>query len=293
MRSRRAILYVPGSDPHKMEKGASSAVDSVALDLEDGVAENRKDDARGLIQKALMNLDFEGAERLVRVNAFATGRTEADLQAVLAGRPDGIILPKVEDAAQVRRLETIVQESEAQIGGAKRQISLLVQIENALGLLNLQEICQASPLLEALIFGAEDFCASIGATRTAAGTEVLYARSAVVVAAAAFGLQAIDMVQINFKDLVKLEAESKQGADMGFSGKQIIHPAQIAPVQQAYTPTTEEITWAREVVAAARKYQTQGKGAFAFGDLAVDAPLVKQAENLLARARAAGVLSQT
>jgi citrate lyase beta subunit len=276
-----------------MEKGASSAVDSVALDLEDGVAENRKDDARGLIQKALMNLDFEGAERLVRVNAFATGRTEADLQAVLAGRPDGIILPKVEDAAQVRRLETIVQESEAQIGGAKRQISLLVQIENALGLLNLQEICQASPLLEALIFGAEDFCASIGATRTAAGTEVLYARSAVVVAAAAFGLQAIDMVQINFKDLVKLEAESKQGADMGFSGKQIIHPAQIAPVQQAYTPTTEEITWAREVVAAARKYQTQGKGAFAFGDLAVDAPLVKQAENLLARARAAGVLSQT
>lgn len=293
MRSRRAILYVPGSDPHKMEKGASSAVDSVALDLEDGVAENRKDDARGLIQKALMNLDFEGAERLVRVNAFATGRTEADLQAVLAGRPDGIILPKVEDAAQVRRLETIVQESEAQIGGAKRQISLLVQIENALGLLNLREICQASPLLEALIFGAEDFCASIGATRTAAGTEVLYARSAVVVAAAAFGLQAIDMVQINFKDLVKLEAESKQGADMGFSGKQIIHPAQIAPVQQAYTPTTEEITWAREVVAAARKYQTQGKGAFAFGDLAVDAPLVKQAENLLARARAAGVLSQT
>lgn len=293
MRSRRAILYVPGSDPHKMEKGASSAVDSVALDLEDGVAENRKDDARGLIQKALMNLDFEGAERLVRVNAFATGRTEADLQVVLAGRPDGIILPKVEDAAQVRRLETIVQESEAQIGGAKRQISLLVQIENALGLLNLQEICQASPLLEALIFGAEDFCASIGATRTAAGTEVLYARSAVVVAAAAFGLQAIDMVQINFKDLVKLEAESKQGADMGFSGKQIIHPAQIAPVQQAYTPTTEEITWAREVVAAARKYQTQGKGAFAFGDLAVDAPLVKQAENLLARARAAGVLSQT
>lgn len=293
MRSRRAILYVPGSDPHKMEKGASSAVDSVALDLEDGVAENRKDDARGLIQKALMNLDFEGAERLVRVNAFATGRTEADLQVVLAGRPDGIILPKVEDAAQVRRLETIVQESDAQIGGAKRQISLLVQIENALGLLNLREICQASPLLEALIFGAEDFCASIGATRTAAGTEVLYARSAVVVAAAAFGLQAIDMVQINFKDLVKLEAESKQGADMGFSGKQIIHPAQIAPVQQAYTPTTEEITWAREVVAAARKYQTQGKGAFAFGDLAVDAPLVKQAENLLARARAAGVLSQT
>jgi citrate lyase subunit beta-like protein len=147
--------------------------------------------------------------------------------------------------------------------------------------------------LEAIIFGAEDFCASIGALRTAAATEVLYARSAVVVAAAAFGLQAIDMVQVNFKDLVSLEEEARQGAAMGFSGKQIIHPAQIAPVQQAFTPSAEEIIHAREVVAAARKYQTQGKGAFAMGGLAVDAPLIKQAENLLARAQAAGVLSQT
>jgi citrate lyase subunit beta-like protein len=162
-----------------------------------------------------------------------------------------------------------------------------------MGLLNLREICQASPRLEAIIFGAEDFCASIGALRTAAATEVLYARSAVVVAAAAFGLQAIDMVQVNFKDLVSLEEEARQGAAMGFSGKQIIHPAQIAPVQQAFTPSAEEIIHAREVVAAARKHQTQGKGAFAMGGLAVDAPLIKQAENLLARAQAAGVLSQT
>jgi len=293
MRSRRAILYVPGSDPHKMGKGASSAADSVALDLEDGVAENRKDDARGMIQKALMNLDFEGAERLVRVNAFVTGRTETDLKVVLAGRPDGIILPKVDDAEQVKRLDVLLQESEEQMHGSKHQITMIVQVESAMGLLNLREICQASPRLEAIIFGAEDFCASIGALRTAAATEVLYARSAVVVAAAAFGLQAIDMVQVNFKDLVSLEEEARQGAAMGFSGKQIIHPAQIAPVQQAFTPSAEEIIHAREVVAAARKYQTQGKGAFAMGGLAVDAPLIKQAENLLARAQAAGVLSQT
>ena len=293
MRSRRAILYVPGSDPHKMEKGASSAADCVALDLEDGVAENRKDDARGMIRKALMNLEFAGAERLVRLNGFATGRTEADLKAVLEGRPDGIILPKVESKEQVERLDTLLAAAEQHPGAGGYRIALLVQVESAMGLLNLREICQASSRIEAVIFGAEDFTASIGAVRSRDGLEILYARSAIVTAAAAYGLQAIDMVQINFKDLVLLEAEARNGASMGFSGKQIIHPVQIAPVQQAFTPTDEEIAWAREVVASAKRYQGQGKGAFALDGVMVDAPLVKQAENLLARARAAGEFSQT
>jgi citrate lyase beta subunit len=276
-----------------MEKGASSGVDCVALDLEDGVAENRKEDARGMIQKALLNLDFEGAERLVRVNAFSSGRTEADVKAVLSGCPDGIILPKVDEAEQVRRLDQWIEAGCDQAGVNHRSIALLVQIESAMGLLNLREICQASSRIEALIFGAEDFCASIGATRTPEAFEVAYARSAVVVTAAAYGIQAIDMVQLNFKDLVKLEAEARRGAALGFSGKQILHPAQIAPVQQAFTPTDLEIEHAQEIIKAARSSQTQGKGAFAMGSLAVDAPLVKQAENLLARARAAGMLIQS
>ena len=292
MRSRRAILYIPGNDPHKMEKGASSGVDCVALDLEDGVAENRKDEARRMIQKALTNLDFEGAERLVRVNGFGTGRTEADLQAVLAGRPDGIILPKVENREQVERMDSLLTEDEQAHKPGGGHFGLIVQVESAMGLLNLREICQASPRLEAVIFGAEDFCASIGARRSAEGSEVVFARSAIVTATAAYGLQAIDMVQINFKDLELLEDEARKGAAMGFSGKQIIHPAQIAPVQKAFTPSADEITWAREVIVSARKQQAEGKGAFAMAGVMIDAPLVKQAENLLARAQAAGVFGQ-
>ncbi len=293
MRSRRSILYVPGSDPHKMEKAADSGADSVCLDLEDGVAENRKDEARGLIEKALANLDFGGSERLVRLNAFSTGRTELDLKAVLRGKPDGIVLPKVVDAGEVVKIDAMLENAEKQYPGGGYRIALIVIVESAMGILNLREICRASSRLQAVIFGSEDFLVSIGARRTESGTEVLYARSAIVVTTAAFGLQAIDLVQFNFKDLEILEEESRQGCAMGFSGKQIIHPAQIAPVQNAFTPSAEEISQALEIVQHAEAYQAQGRGAFAMGEMMVDAPVIKRAENVLARARAAGVISQT
>ncbi len=293
MQSRRSILYVPGSDPHKMEKAASSGADCVALDLEDGVAENRKDEARGLIQKALSNLDFEGSERLVRLNAFSTGRTEADLQEVLSGKPDGVLLPKVDSADQMARFDLLLDAAEKQAAGSGYKIALIVLVESALGILNLREICQASSRLQAVIFGSEDFLVSIGAKRTPDATEVAYARSAIVVTTAAYGLQAIDMVQVNFKDLELVEKEARIGSALGFSGKQIIHPAQIAPVQQAFTPSADEIKHALEVVRSAEVFNAQGRGAFAMGALMVDTPVVKRAENVLARAKAAGVLSQT
>jgi len=272
-----------------MEKAASSGADCIALDLEDGVAEGRKDEARGLIQKALTNLDFEGSERLVRLNAFSTGRTEADLEAVLSGKPDGVMLPKVDSAEQVAKIDGMLTAAEKKYEGGRYKIALIVLVESALGLLNLREICQASPRLQAIIFGAEDFLVSIGAARTPGGLEVLYARSAIVIGTAAYGLQAIDMVQVNFKDLALVEEEARQGSEMGFSGKQIIHPAQVAPVQQAFTPSDAEISHALEVIHKAEAYQSAGKGAFAMGELMVDTPVVKRAENVLARARAAGV----
>jgi len=293
MQSRRSILYVPGSDPHKMEKAASSGADCIALDLEDGVAENRKDEARGLILKALTNLDYGGCERLVRLNAFSTGRTEEDLKAVLPGKPDGVLVPKVDSAGQVARIDTLLEDAEKKDPGGHYKIALIVLVESAMGILNLREICQASPRLQAIIFGAEDFRVSIGAASTPDAAEVLFARSAVVIATAAHGLQAIDMVQVNFRDLELLERESLQGAGMGFSGKQIIHPAQVAPVQRAFTPSASEIEHALEVLKNAEAHQAEGRGAFAMGELMVDTPVVKRAENILARARAAGVLSQT
>jgi citrate lyase beta subunit len=167
-------------------------------------------------------------------------------------------------------------------------IRLLIGVETAKGILNLKEIAEADKRLEAIIFGAEDYAASVGATRTKEGTEVLYARSAVVTACAANDLQAIDMVYIDFRDLEGLRAEAEQGAGLGFSGKQIIHPNQVVPVQEAFTPSDEAIEYARRVVASFEASQKEGKGAYALDGKMIDMPLLKNAQKVLDRARAAG-----
>ena len=296
MHSRRALLYVPGSDLHKIEKAAALDVDCVAMDLEDGVAENRKSEARQIIASALQQIDFGRSERIVRVNALNTGRAEEDLAALLPFHPDAILLPKVNAARQIQQMDEILLAAENAHGWQPQSIALIVIVESARGMVALDSICRESethPRFQAVVFGAEDFTADMGATRTPSALELLYARSSLVLHCVAYGLQAIDLVTVNFKDEAVLEKESIQGAQMGYSGKQIIHPAQIAPVQQAFTPSADEIAHALEVVRSAEAFQAQGRGAFAMGELMVDTPVVKRAENVLARAKAAGVLSQT
>ncbi len=155
------------------------------------------------------------------------------------------------------------------------------------GILNLKEFA-GHPRLDALIFGSEDFAAALGATRTREATELLYGRQATLTAAAAFGLQAIDIVSIDFKDLDAVRAEAEYGAGLGFTGKQIIHPAQVEPVQAAFTPCQEAIADARRIVDGFEASQKQGKGAFALDGKMIDMPLVKNARKVLDRARAAG-----
>ena len=144
------------------------------------------------------------------------------------------------------------------------------------------------PRLDALIFGGEDFAAALGATRTSEAVELLYARQSVLTVAAAFSLQAIDMVAIDFKDLEALRREAGFGASLGFTGKQIIHPAQVEPVQTAFTPGDEAIAHARRVVEGFEASKKQGKGSFALDGRMIDMPLVKNAQKVLERARAAG-----
>ena len=162
-----------------------------------------------------------------------------------------------------------------------------MDVETAKGILNLKEIA-SHPRLDALIFGGEDFAASIGATRTKDAIELLYARQAVVTTAAAFGLQAIDIVAIDFKDLEALRKEFEFGAQLGFTGKQIIHPAQVEPVQAAFTPNDEAIAHAKRIVETFEASQKEGKGAYALDGKMIDMPLLKNAEKVLDRAKAAG-----
>ena len=288
MHSRRALLYMPGDDRRKIEKAATLGVDCICMDMEDGVAITRKTEARAVIAQAMKELDFGAAERCIRINSFGSGFEKFDLAAAVATDPDAIVVPKVETPQQVREISEYIEMYELSSKMDVGTIRMLVGVETARGILNLEEIAGADRRLEALIFGAEDFAASIGATRTPEGTEVLYARSAVVTACAANELQAIDMVYIDFRDSEGLLAEAEEGARLGFSGKQIIHPNQVEPVQAAFTPSDEAIEYAQRVVRAFSASQKEGKGAFALDGKMIDMPLLKNAQKVLDRARAAG-----
>jgi citrate lyase beta subunit len=288
MHSRRALLYMPGDDRRKIEKATTLGVDCICMDMEDGVALTHKTEARAVIAAAMKELDFGSSERAIRINSVGSGFEKFDLAAAVATNPDAIVVPKVETARQVRAISEYIEMYELSSKMEIGSIRLLAGVETARGVLNLKEIAETDKRLDAIIFGAEDYAASIGARRTREGIEVLYARSAVVNACAANNLQALDMVFIDFRDAEGLRLEAQEGAALGFSGKQIIHPSQVEPVQEAFTPSDEAIEHARRVVAAFTASQREGKGAFALDGKMIDMPLLKNAQKVLERAKAAG-----
>jgi citrate lyase beta subunit len=290
MRARRALLYMPGDDRHKIEKALTLGVDCVCMDMEDGVAPNRKAEARQGIAAALQELDFGHSEKLARINAVGSGLETEDLQALLPFHPLGVVVPKVETLEQIQWVSGKIEAAELAFGWPMQSIRLLVMVETPKAVLNLKEIA-SHPHLEALIFGGEDYAASLGARRTPGALELLYARSAVVTACAAHGLQAIDMISVDFKDMEALRREANFGAQLGFTGKQVIHPCQVAPVQEAFTPDEAAIESARRLVEAFEAHQAEGAGVFAHDGRMVELPHVKAARGVLERARAAGKIS--
>ena len=286
-RPRRALLFMPGDDDHKIAKGAMLNVDSIIMDLEDGVAPGRKEAARENIRRILVEdeIDFGWTERLVRVNTEASGLQETDVAVTMEGRPDGYVLPKVESALDVERVSQQILEKEHELGVEPGSTKLLALIETAMGVVNLREIASVDDVrLVALLFGAADLAASIGAVRTDGEQEEFYAKSAVVLHAAAFGLQAIDTPYFLLNDDVGLRAAAIQAMEMGFSGKLAIHPAQVGPIMAAFTPGEEEVDYAARLVAAYREQAAQGRGAFEFEGKMVDQPMITAAERVLGRA---------
>jgi citrate lyase subunit beta-like protein len=257
------------------------------MDMEDGTALNRKSQARETIAKALQELNFGKSEKLARINSVGSGFEKDDIEMVLPCHPDGIVIPKIEAFDQIQWASEIIEQAELTNGWPVNSIRMLVGLETARGIINLKEIASHSRL-DGLIFGAEDFAANIGATRSRAAWEVMYARSAVVTHAAAFNLQAIDMVFIDFRDSLNLKIEAALGAAMGYSGKQIIHPSQVGPVQEAFTPNQDDIDYAKRVVETFAEHLAQGAGAYELDGKMIDMPILKNAQKVLDRARAAG-----
>ena len=287
MHSRRALLYMPGDNWKMITKSVTLGVDSICMDMEDGTAVNKKAEARATIAKALQDLDFGASEKLARINSVGSGWEQDDIEAVLPYHPDGIVIPKVESFEQVDWASRIIEAAELKYGWPINSLRILIGVETAKGILNLKEIA-AHPRLDAIIFGGEDFAASIGAVRTKDAVELLFARQAVIVACAANDLQALDIVTIDYKDLDALKIEAQFGAGLGFSGKQIIHPNQVSAVQEAFTPSDESIAYARRIVETFEVSQKEGKGAYSLDGKMIDMPLLKNAQKVLARAKAAG-----
>jgi citrate lyase beta subunit len=287
MHSRRALLYIPGDDRHKIEKALIFGADCICLDMEDGVAQNRKAEARRTVASALRDLPFGTSEKLARINPVGSGLEKEDIEAALRSHPDGIIVPKTESLEQVQWAGEKIEAAELANGWPVNSIRMLVGIETSKAMLNLKEI-SSHPRLDGLIFGGEDYAASIGAIRTPEAWELFTARSLVVMHAKAFGLQAIDMVTVDYRDIERVRREAAFGAGMGYTGKQIIHPAQVRPAQDAFTPDDEAIAKAKRLVEAFESHQKEGKGAFGLDGQMIDLPLVKSAQNVLERARAAG-----
>ncbi len=283
-RPRRAFLYVPANYPRKTQKAAGLGADCVCLDLEDAVSESGKDAARQGAVEALNTLDFGRSERWVRVNAPTSDRFTADMRAIAAGHPDGILIPKVEHTDALKTAADILNEVERSSGWQPGSLLLGAIVETPLGVLNLREICTASLRLAMLVFGAEDYAAALGAARDPDNSEASWARGALVTHAAAFGLDAIDLVTNEYRDLEAVRASAVRGAALGFRGKQVIHPNQVEVVQQVFTPSAQELECAQRLVNFYEEQQRTGSGALGLEGVLVDMPVYRQALNVLARA---------
>jgi citrate lyase subunit beta/citryl-CoA lyase len=284
-------MYAPGNNAKVLAKGTTSGADSVILDLEDSVAPTQKDAARILVRYALEHVHWGSAEVLVRINPMSTPYGPDDVRAI-GHLVDGLVVPKCESKADVLQVATLLDEVEAEHGMVVGKVGLVPLIETSKGVINAYEVASASPRNISLAFGAEDYTADVGGLRTKDGTGLLYARSAIVCAAKAAGIQASDTVFGDFRDEEGLYNEAKQAAEMGFDGKGAIHPKQLAVIIKAFTPDDAAIEKSQKIMGAIRKAEEEGSGVAALGGKMIDAPVRARAEKVLALARAAGKLDE-
>jgi citrate lyase subunit beta/citryl-CoA lyase len=288
-RLRRSRLYLPGSEPKYYINAALHGPDAVILDLEDSVHRGEKDAARILVRNTLRAVDFGSCERMVRINQLPLGLE--DLAEVVSESPDLILIPKVEHSEQVQEVDRMLAEIKSH-HGVIRQIWIMPILESALGIENAFAIATASENVAALSIGLEDYTADLGVVKTAVGHESLYARSRVVNAARAAGVQAIDSVFGDIADMDGLRRWGEASRAAGFEGMGCIHPGQIRVIHEAFQPSAVEIDKAQKVVAAFEEAQSRGLAVVSLGSKMIDPPVVHRALKLVERAKAMGVIGE-
>jgi citrate lyase subunit beta / citryl-CoA lyase len=289
-RLRRTLLYVPGNMPSMLQNIPVFGSDSIIIDLEDAVPYSEKDAARRLVRCFLEAHPERDKEILVRINALDSGLAHDDLREVLPALPDGVRLPKADTPEIVERLDTLLTEFEEELGLEIGRFGILPSIESALGVINCIDVARASKRLIGLAFGAEDYTASMEIERTKAGDELMNARARVVWGARAAGIQAIDSIFADAKDLEGLRRETELVKALGYTGKSLVNPRQIEVVHEVFAPKPAEIAYALQVIEAIQRAREMGTGVISLGGKMVDAPVVKRAYRTLRTAHAQGLV---
>ena len=289
----RSWLYVPAHKERMIAKSLELPADAVIYDYEDAVPPAEKERARGVLAEALPAIAPEGSpRRYVRVNSPRHERLFAgDIAAALALGVEGVVLPKVESAEQVQGVSVALAYEEERIGIAPGATRLGLLIESPLGVVNAYAICAADPRIIAVQFGGEDFSREMGLplVRTGEAKELLYQRAAVATACIAAGVQPVDVIWTELDDLDGLAQEAAQARRLGYTSKAVIHPSQIGPVNAAFSPTLEEVAYAREVIAALDEAIAQGTGVLNYRGAFLEEPVIARARRTLELAERYGV----
>jgi citrate lyase subunit beta / citryl-CoA lyase len=290
-RLRRSMLYVPGNNPGMIRDANIYGSDSIMFDLEDSVSINEKDSARNLVYEALKTLDYGQTEILVRVNGLDTPYGRDDFEAIVRAQPDAIRLPKTETPKDVVEADELITRIEKEIGMEHGTIKLMAAIESALGVINAYKIATASKRLIGIAIGAEDFVTNLKTTRSKEGIELLTARSQILFAARAAGIDALDTVFSDVDDEEGFIQEVKLIKQLGFDGKSLINPRQINIVHDIYSPTEAEIKKSIAVIEAAKEAERKGSGVISLNGKMIDKPIVERAYRVLELAKAVNRVS--
>ncbi|MFR7872014.1 HpcH/HpaI aldolase/citrate lyase family protein [Peptoniphilus grossensis] len=289
---RRSILYASASNGKNLVSSQFYGADSILIDLEDSVQMKDKDYARLLVFNFLTSERVTDTELMVRVNDINSDISKKDLEAMVLAQPDVIRFPKIETADDVKKADEIITELENKYGIESGKTKIIAGVENVLGVSNINEIAKASKRTIAVSIGGEDYSVSMGANRTKESWELFFARNAVVMAARLADIQVYDTVYANFKDTEGLIKETEFIKDFGFDGKYLIHPNQVKPVNDVFTPTDQEIEKAINIKNALKEANESSSGVIKLDGEMIDKPIVERAEKVLRRAVAAGKIKE-
>lgn len=290
-RLRRTMMFVPGNNPAMMQDAYIYGPDSIMLDLEDSVSMAEKDTARLLVHNALKSIDYGNTEMVVRINPLNTPYGKKDIEAVVKAGVHVIRMPKTETAEEVVEVEREIERVEKELGCVGRT-QIMAAIESALGVVNAYAIATASPRMMGIALGAEDYCANLKTQRSKGGAELQLARETIVVAARAAGIDALDTVYSNLNDMETFRNEVEFIKTLGFDGKSIINPRQIAVVNEVFTPTQKDIDKARTIIAAIKEAEKKGSGVIAVNGKMIDKPVVIRAQRTIELALASGAIKE-